>query len=102
MSLGLLIQSRQPVVGNNAAVLIVTDARTNQPIDDAVITAVPWMTMHSHGSPNKPTIKKTGDRRYRVDNLYYTMEGDWDLIVSVQKGRSRDTATFPIMNVKKK
>lgn len=100
--LELQIEPSQPIVGSNAAVLIVTDARSNRTIDDAIIEVAPWMTVHGHGSPKKPEIKKTGDGWYRIENLYYTMEGDWDLIVTIQKGASRDTATFPVVNVKKK
>jgi hypothetical protein len=100
--LELELEPTQPVVGTNAAVLIVTDAGSNRVVDDAVIELIPWMTMHSHGSPKKPEIKKTGDGRYRIENLYYTMEGDWDLIVTIRNGDSKDTTTFPIVNVKKK
>ena len=98
----LEIEPSQPIVGSNAAILTVFDARSNQKIDDALIEVVPWMTMHGHGSPKKPAIKRSEGGRYRVENLYYTMEGDWDLIVTIQKGDSKDTATFPIVNVKKK
>ncbi len=98
----LEIEPSQPIVGSNAAILTVSDARSNQKIDDALIEVVPWMTMHGHGSSKKPAIKKTEGGRYRVENLYYTMEGDWDLIVTIQKGDSKDTVTFPVVNVKKK
>jgi hypothetical protein len=92
----------RPVVGINAAVLTVIDARSNRPVDDAVIEVVPWMTMHGHGSPKKPAIKKNGDGKYRVENIFYTMEGDWDLMVNVVKGDARDSATFSIVNVKRR
>ena len=98
----LEIEPSHPIVGSNAAILAVFDTRSNQKIDDALIEVVPWMTMHGHGSPKKPAIKRTEGGKYRVENLYYTMEGDWDLIVTIQKGDSKDTATFPIVNVKKK
>lgn len=101
-SLELELEPVQPVVGTNAAVLTVIDARTNRPVDDAVLEVVPWMTMHGHGSPKKPAVRKTDSGRYRVENIFYTMEGDWDLLVTVQKGDSKDTATFPVRQVKKK
>src|SRR5512143_3607308 len=100
--LELEIEPAQPVVGTNAAVLVVNDARSGRPVEDAMLEVVPWMTMHGHGSPKKPAVKKTGAGQYRVENVFYTMEGDWDLLVTVQKGDSKDTATFPIMKVKKK
>jgi hypothetical protein len=100
--LELQLEPATPIVGNNAAILTVSDARSNRKIDDAVIEIVPWMTMHSHGSTKKPIIKKVGVGQYHVENLYYTMEGDWDLLVTIQNGGSHDTATFSISNVKKK
>ncbi len=98
--LELELEPAHPVVGTNAAVLIVTDARSNSVIDDAVIEVAPWMTMHGHGSPNKPIVKKIGAGRYHIDNLYYTMEGDWDLIITIQNKGAKDTATIPIRDVK--
>jgi hypothetical protein len=100
--LELALEPAQPIVGTNAAVLVVIDACSNRTIDEAVIELVPWMTVHSHGSPKKPGITGIGHGRYRVENLFYTMEGDWDLLVTVQKGTSRDTATFSVTNVKKR
>ncbi len=99
--LELELDPKQPVVGINAAVLIVTDAQSNGTIDDAVIEVVPWMTIHGHGSTKKVAIKKMGAGRYRVENLYYTMEGDWDLIINIQNKGAKDSATIPILNVKK-
>ncbi len=71
-------------------------------VDDAVIEITPWMTVHGHGSPKKPTIKKLGNGRYRVENLFYTMEGDWDLLVTIRKGNSLDMTEFPVRNVRKR
>lgn len=98
----LHIEPPQPVVGNNALVLDVYDARSNERIDDAEIEVIPWMTMHGHGSSKKPTVHKQGSGHYRVENVFFTMEGDWDLMVTIQKKGAKDTATFPISHVKKK
>jgi len=98
----LQLETAQPVVGNNAAILTVTDAVSGRMIDNAVVDVVPWMTMHGHGSPKKPVVQKAGAGRYHVENIYYTMEGDWDLLVTVQHGDSRDATIFPVLNVKKK
>ena len=96
------LEPAQPLVGINTLTLIVTETGSDRLVEDAVIELVPWMTMHSHGSPKKPVIKKVGAGRYHVENIFYTMEGDWDLLITVQRGGSRDTAAFPVMNVKKK
>jgi len=98
----LRIDPPQPVVGSNAALLDVYDAKSNEKIDDATIEVIPWMTMHSHGSSKKPTVHKQGSGQYRVEDIYYTMEGDWDLLITIQKKGTKDTATFPISHVIKK
>ncbi len=95
------LDPKQPVVGTNAVDLIITDAQSKRTIDDAVIEVVPWMTIHGHGSPKKAAIKNMGAGRYRVENLYYTMEGDWDLIINIQNKGAKDSATIPILNVKR-
>lgn len=100
--LELQLEPAQPVVGSNAAVITVFDAHSGRTRDDVVIKVAPWMTVHGHGSPNKPTIRKTGTGQYRVENLIYTMEGDWDLLVTIENNHSRDTAILPIVNVKNK
>lgn len=99
--LELQLEPATPIVGDNAAMLTVSDARSNRKIDDAVIEIVPWMTMHGHGSSNKPVIKRVAAGQYHVENLYFTMEGTWDLLVTIQNGNLHDTATLPV-HVKKK
>jgi len=98
----LRIDPPQPVVGNNSLLLDVYDARSNEKIDDAEIEVIPWMTMHGHGSSKKPTVHKQGSGQYRVENVFFTMEGDWDLLITIQKKGAKDTATFPISHVIKK
>ncbi len=92
----------QPVVGTNAVLLAIADARSNAPIDGAAVEVIPWMTMHGHGSPKIPAVKPLGSGRYRVDNIFYTMEGDWDLMVNIQHKGTSDTATLTITGVTRK
>ncbi len=100
-NLDLELVPPHPTVGINGAVLKISDGRSGRPVDDADIELVPWMTMHGHGSPKKPAIKRTGPGQYRVENIFYTMEGDWDLLVTIQRGQSRDAASFEVLGVKK-
>jgi hypothetical protein len=92
----------KPVVGNNTAVLLVSDARSNRMIDDAKIEIVPWMTMHCHGSSKKPVVKAMGFDQDQVENVYFTMEGDWDLIITIEGKEAKDTAIFSVLHVIKK
>lgn len=100
--LELQLDPTRPVVGNNAAILTVIDARSGRIIEDAVIEIVPWMTIHGHGSPKKPSIQKTGHGRYVASDIVYTMEGDWDLLLTIRYNNVIDTAIFTITDVKKK
>ncbi len=92
----------EPIVGTNAVLLAITDARSNAPVDGAAIEVIPWMTMHGHGSPKKPAVKPLGSGRYKVENIFYTMEGDWDLMVNIQHKGASDTATFTVTGVTRK
>lgn len=98
----LRIDPPQPVVGDNSVLLDVYDAKSNERIDDAEIEVIPWMTMHGHGSSKKPTVHKQGSGKYRVENVFFTMEGDWDLLITIQKKGAKDTTAFPISHVIKK
>ncbi len=98
----LRLDPEQPVVGSNAIVLTLSDVRSNAVIDKAGIEVIPWMTMHGHGSPKKPSVKALGSGRYRVENIFYTMEGDWDLMVNIKHNGAQDTATFTVTGVKRK
>ena len=100
--LELQLDPTRPVVGNNAAILTVFDVRSGRVIEDAVIEIVPWMTIHGHGSPKIPSIQKTGNGRYVVSDIIYTMEGDWDLLFTIRYNKVADTATFTVSDVKKK
>ncbi len=98
----LELEPAQPIVGTNAVVLTVSDARSNLKIDDASIEVVPWMTMHDHGSSKKPSIKNMGSGRYQVENVYFTTAGEWDLLITIEKKGVKDSAIFSISNVKNK
>ncbi len=95
------LEPAKPFVGINSVFLVVTDLRTGLKVEDAVIELIPWMTVHSHGSPKTPAVKKAGTGRYRIDNIFYTMEGDWDLLVTIRNKEVQDSATFSVLNVKR-
>lgn len=100
-TVSLRIERSQPVVGNNTVTLTICDSRSNVGIEGAAIEVIPWMTMHGHGSSKKTTVKERGGGIYTVENVYFTMEGDWDLLINIQKNSAKDTVTLPVKKVKK-
>lgn len=96
----LQIIPSQPVVGKNTVILTIYDGRTNAKIEGAAIEVIPWMTMHGHGSPKNAIVKEQGGGKYAVENVYFTMEGDWDLLINITKNGIKDTAIFTIKKVK--
>lgn len=94
------IEPPRPVVGNNIVTLTIFDSRSKTPIEGAVIEAVPWMTMHGHGSSKKTRISERGKGIYTVENVYFTMPGDWDLLIKIQKNKVEDKGIVTFRSVK--
>jgi hypothetical protein len=81
-----------PVVGSNRIMLTIRDAGSGAAVEGATVRVVPWMSMHGHGSPKETRVQEKGNGVYEVDDVYYSMEGSWDLLVSIQKGNLEDAA----------
>jgi hypothetical protein len=87
----------QPVVGSNSVTLIIRDAGSGAAVEGATVRVVPWMTMHGHGSPKNTLVQDKGGGVYKVNDLDYSMEGAWDLLVTIQKGNVEDSASVKIV-----
>ena len=94
------IEPSSPVVGTNVVTLTVLDGRSKTAIDGAKIEVVPWMTVHGHGSSKKTRIKEKGKGIYVVENVYFTMTGEWDLLIKIQKDGIEDKVIVTFKNVK--
>ncbi len=51
----------------------------DEPLEDATIDIEPWMPAHSHGSNTEPVVHHEGDGHYHVDDLTFSMAGQWEL-----------------------
>lgn len=91
---------KEPVVGNNSLTLTLLDGKTRAPVEAAEVEVVPWMTIHSHGSSKKTRVAEQGRGVYLVSDVYFTMAGEWDLIISVRKNRTEDSAVVTLKNVR--
>lgn len=98
----LQVKPDPPRMGiNNTAILIVYERDSKVKVEGALIEVTPWMTVHSHGSSKKAKIKEKGDGVYTIEDVYFTMEGEWDLIVKIAKNKQEDQVVFTFRNVKK-
>jgi hypothetical protein len=97
----LQIVPSQPIVGKNIVTLTIYDGRSNAKIEGAAIEVIPWMTIHGHGSPKNSIVKEQGGGKYTAENVYFTMEGDWDLLINITKNGIKDTVIVSVKNVKK-
>lgn len=91
---------QRPVVGNNVVILTILDGRSRAPVEAATVEVVPWMTMHGHGSSKKTRIRERGGGAYVVEDVFFTMAGDWDLLITLRKEKIEDKGTVPIRDVK--
>ncbi len=96
----LQIVPSQPIVGKNTVILTIYDGRSNAKIEGATLEVIPWMTIHGHGSPKNAIVKEQGGGKYDVENVYFTMEGDWDLLINITKNGIKDTVIFTVKKVK--
>ena len=79
-----------PAVGVDAGELTVTD-RTGTPIAGLVLSIVPWMPAHGHGTSVKPAISETAPGVFVATPLYLYMSGHWELRTTIG-GADLDTA----------
>ncbi len=89
------------IVGNTIVTLTVVDVRSRNPVEGVRIEAVPWMTIHGHGSSKKTRVKEKGKGIYAVEDVFFTMAGDWDLLITLRKDAIEDKAIVTFKNVKK-
>ena len=81
--------------GNSTIKLVLTDPRTNAPLDDADVSIVPWMPAMGHGSSIVPTVTSEGDGVYVVSDLVLIMPGTWELRLQLG-GALQDTVTVNV------
>lgn len=86
----------EPVVGSNRIILTVKDAGSGAAVEGATVRVVPWMSIHGHGSPQETHVKEKGKGVYEVDDIYYSMGGAWELLLTIQKGIVEDAASVAV------
>jgi len=79
-----------PVQGNDAAELTIVDVQ-GAPVDGLMMSIVPWMPAHGHGTAIQPTVTSTATGVLMADPLYLFMAGEWQLRMTIS-GTVEDSA----------
>lgn len=69
--------------GENKLWLTIHDHETHAPSDGLAFTVEPWMPAHDHGSSTVPVVIAEGNGKYLVDNVVFTMPGEWELRIHI-------------------
>jgi hypothetical protein len=65
------------------------------PVNDAAMTFDGGMPQHGHGFPTQPRVtEKSGDGRYRLDGVKFSMTGWWEMKLHIQSPAATDDVTF--------
>jgi hypothetical protein len=78
-----------PAVGKNRLTLRL-QTRDGAAVQEAKISAEPWMPAHSHGSAVRPSVQTEGGGTFVVDDLRFTMPGTWQVRIEIDANGLRD------------
>ncbi|MEY4981988.1 MAG: hypothetical protein RIR62_254 [Pseudomonadota bacterium] len=70
-----------------------TDA-DGAPLTGAEVRISGGMAMHGHGLPTSPVIEELGEGRYVIKGLKFSMDGEWQVRLSVTAGAVADTVDY--------
>lgn len=85
-------------VGKNVMEITMNDRNTRKPVEQKLaIEVVPWMPVHEHGSMDRAKVAYLGKGRYRVENLSFTMPGDWEVYFKIMDNGREDTAVLNVL-----
>ena len=88
----------QPIVINQIHTWIFrVETPDGAPVGDAEISVTGGMPLHNHGVPTAPQMTTNlGNGNYRMEGMRFHMNGDWELLVTVDVAGRRDTVIIPL------
>ena len=67
------------------------------PVENATIAVTGGMPAHDHGLPTDPrTTRSLGNGDYLLEGVRFHMNGDWELLVTVEADGRRDTVVVSL------
>jgi hypothetical protein len=88
----------QPIVINRIhAWIFHLEFPDGTPVDGAEISVSGGMPLHNHGLPTEPRMTASiGSGNYRVEGMRFHMNGDWELLLTIDVDGRRDTVVIPL------
>ncbi|ABU58480.1 conserved hypothetical protein [Roseiflexus castenholzii DSM 13941] len=82
-------------VGEHPAIISIERREGAQPGPIESVSIVPMMRQHGMASP-EVIAQPLPDGRYRADGLLFSMDGDWQIEVYIDRSDAREIATFQV------
>ena len=73
--------------------------KNDKDVAGAKITVEPWMPSMGHGVMERPVVNEKGGGLYNVDNVIFSMTGDWELRLEITSGQISDTVKIPMPSI---
>ena len=88
----------EPIVINRIhSWLLHVETADGIPVTDAAITVQGGMPAHDHGLPTSPRMTKSaGAGDYLIEGMRFHMNGDWEIVVSIDAAGYRDEVIIPL------
>jgi hypothetical protein len=99
-SVELVAKEHELKVGMNKIDIILHDKNDNDLVG-AEIEVVPWMPDMGHGVKMKPVITEEGGGLYNAEQLELSMQGLWELRITIMKDGVSDKAVFTFYDIKR-
>jgi len=82
-------------VGEYPAIITIERREGMQPGPIESVSIVPMMRQHGMASP-EVVAQPLPDGRYRAEGLLFSMDGDWQIEVYIDRSDAREIATFQV------
>ena len=82
-------------VSEYPAIITIERREGMQPGPIESVSVVPMMRQHGMASP-EVVAQPLPDGRYRADGLLFSMDGDWQIEVYIDRSDAREIATFQV------
>lgn len=68
-----------------------------EPVEGAQISVTGGMPAHDHGLPTDPKMTRAlGDGEYLLEGMRFHMQGEWELLVTIEADGRRDSVVIPL------
>ncbi len=84
--------------GRNSVKLRIVDSKGVR-VEGAVVELSPWMPDMGHGVMLIPEVTDLKNGDYRIENIFFSMEGLWELRIKILKGNLEESAIFEFPDI---